>query len=144
MEFSIYPINPQILLKFDLGISPICITIIIIISDKDVIKAIKHLKPSKAAGVDDIPGFIIKGCTDIFVPVLKRIFQPYGSKQQLFLFSKKAKVPLLAITGQYPFRIIFPKYFVIYDHVSLYLKFKISPYQHGFSKTKLTSTNLVT
>jgi hypothetical protein len=32
--------------------------------------------------------------------------------------------------------------FVIHDHVFHYLKFKISPYQHGFSKTKSTSTNL--
>jgi hypothetical protein len=27
-----------------------------------------------SVGVYDIPGFIIKGCTDIFVPVLKHIF----------------------------------------------------------------------
>jgi hypothetical protein len=41
------------------------------LSDSDVIKAIKRLRPSKSVGVDDIPGFIIKGCTDIFVHVLK-------------------------------------------------------------------------
>jgi hypothetical protein len=73
----------------------IIIIIIIIVSDSDIIKAIKRLKPSKSVRVDDIPGFIIKGCTDIFVPVLKHIFNlnlsqqyfpPYGSKQQLFLF----------------------------------------------------------
>jgi hypothetical protein len=33
--------------------------------------------------------------------------------------------------------------FVIHDHVSHYLKSKISPHQHGFPKTKSTSTNLV-
>jgi hypothetical protein len=33
---------------------------------------------------------------------------------------------------------------VIHDHVSHYLKSKINPYQHGFSKTKSASTNLVT
>ncbi|PNF20051.1 hypothetical protein B7P43_G05268 [Cryptotermes secundus] len=44
------------------------------VSDSDVIKAIKRLRPSKSVGVDDIPGFIIKGYTDIFVPILKHIF----------------------------------------------------------------------
>jgi hypothetical protein len=34
--------------------------------------------------------------------------------------------------------------FVIHDHVSHYLKSKSSPHQHGFSKTRSTSTNLVT
>jgi hypothetical protein len=65
------------------------------VSDSDIINGIKRLRPSKAVGVDDILGFIIKGCTDIFVPVLKHIFNLslsrsifplYGSKQQLFLF----------------------------------------------------------
>jgi hypothetical protein len=37
-------------------------------------KAIKRLGPSKSVGVDDTPSFIINGCTDIFVPVLKHIF----------------------------------------------------------------------
>jgi hypothetical protein len=33
---------------------------------------------------------------------------------------------------------------VIHDHISHYLKSKISPHQHGFTKAKSTSTNLVT
>jgi hypothetical protein len=41
------------------------------VSDFDVIKAIKHLRPSKSVGVNGIPGFTLKGCTDIFIPVLK-------------------------------------------------------------------------
>jgi hypothetical protein len=44
------------------------------VSDSDVIKTIKRLRPSKSVGLDDIPGFIIKGCTDILVPILKHIF----------------------------------------------------------------------
>jgi hypothetical protein len=35
------------------------------VSDSDVIKAIMRLRPSKAVGLDDIAGFIIKGCTYI-------------------------------------------------------------------------------
>jgi hypothetical protein len=44
--------------------------------DTDVLTAVKLLKPSKSVGVDDIPGFIIKRCTDIrvFRPVLEHIF----------------------------------------------------------------------
>jgi hypothetical protein len=34
-------------------------------SDADVCKAIKRLKPSKSVGHDDIPDFIIKGCSSI-------------------------------------------------------------------------------
>jgi hypothetical protein len=33
---------------------------------------------------------------------------------------------------------------VIHDHVSHYLKFKLNPCQHGFTKSKSTTTNLVT
>lgn len=44
------------------------------VSDSDVFKAIKRLRPSKSVGIDNIPAFIIKGCSDIFVPVLKFIF----------------------------------------------------------------------
>jgi hypothetical protein len=44
------------------------------ISDADVCKAIRRLKPSKSVGLDDIPGFIIKGCSSIFIPILRHIF----------------------------------------------------------------------
>jgi hypothetical protein len=44
-------------------------------------KAIKRLRPSKSVGVDNIPGSVIKGFTDIFVRVLKYIFNLSGSQQ---------------------------------------------------------------
>jgi hypothetical protein len=50
-------------------------------------------------------------------------------------------MPLLAITDKYPYSKLFQ--FVIHDHVSHYLKFKISPYQHVFSKSKSAITNLL-
>jgi hypothetical protein len=43
------------------------------VSDSGVFISIKRLRPTKSVEVDDILGFIIKGCTDIFVPVLKHI-----------------------------------------------------------------------
>jgi hypothetical protein len=55
------------------------------VSDSDVLKAIRRLRPSKFIGVNDISGFIIKWCTDIFVPLLRNIFN-LSLSQQIFRF----------------------------------------------------------
>jgi hypothetical protein len=125
------------------------------VSDSDVIKAIKRLRPSESVGLDDIPGFIIQGCTDIFVPILKHIFNLSVSQQYCPTLWKQAAIAPVLIKGKSTsvsnyrpislpsnFSMIFE--FVIHDHVSHHLKSKISPHQQGFSKTKSTSTNLVT
>jgi hypothetical protein len=59
---------------------------------------------------------------------------------------KKGKITSLNNCRPISFLSSFSKIFefVIHDHVSHYLKYKISPYQHGFSKTKFISTKLVT
>jgi hypothetical protein len=44
------------------------------ISELDICKALRSLRPSKSAGLDDIPSFVINGCSEIFAPVLKHIF----------------------------------------------------------------------
>jgi hypothetical protein len=44
------------------------------ISDADVCKTIKRLTPSKSARFDDIPGFIIKSCSSIFIYIFSHIF----------------------------------------------------------------------
>jgi Notch-like protein len=66
------------------------------VPDSDIIKAIKRLRPSKSDGVDDISGFIIKDCTDVFVPVLKHIFN-LSVSQHYFptLWKQTATVPVL-------------------------------------------------
>jgi hypothetical protein len=38
-----------------------------------MLKAIKHLRPSKSVELADIPGFIVKGSSTIFAPQLKYI-----------------------------------------------------------------------
>jgi hypothetical protein len=43
------------------------------IFDSDVRLAILRLKSTKSVGADDIPSFIIKGCSEIFVPLLKHM-----------------------------------------------------------------------
>jgi hypothetical protein len=65
-------------------------------SDSDDVKAIKRLRPSKSVVVDDVPGFIIKGCTDIFVPILKHTFN-LSLSQHIFLtvWKQAAIVPVL-------------------------------------------------
>jgi hypothetical protein len=70
-------------------------SIIIIIIISDAIEAINRLKTSTSVGLDDIPGLVIKGCSDAFVPVLKHIFNLSLSQQcfptpwkQIFLKSK--------------------------------------------------------
>jgi hypothetical protein len=124
------------------------------ISDSDIFKALKRLKPSKSVGLDNIPGFIIKGCSAILVPVLKHIFN-LSLSQQYFpaLWKQAAVVPILkkgnsAFVNNYrPISILnnFSKLFefVIHDHASHYLKSKFNPCQHGFTKFKSTTTNLV-
>jgi hypothetical protein len=63
----------------------------------------------------------------------------------LFLFSKGNSV---SVSNYKPISLInnFCKLFefVIYDHVSHYSEFRISPYQHSFSKSKSAITHLVT
>jgi hypothetical protein len=103
------------------------------VSDSDVYKAIKRLRPSKSVGVDDIPGFIIKGCTDIFVPILKHIFN-LSLSQHYFpsLWKQAAIVPVLkkgkstSVSNYTPISLLsnFSKIFefIVHEHVSNNLK----------------------
>jgi hypothetical protein len=69
------------------------------VTDADVRKAIRRLKPSKSAGLDGIPGFIIKGCTDTFVSLLKYIFNLSLSQQLFPSFWKKLLLYLFLKTA---------------------------------------------
>jgi hypothetical protein len=62
------------------------------VSDADVCKAIKRLKPSKCVGLDDIPGFIIKCCSAIFTPILRHIFNLSLAQQYFPAAWKEAAV----------------------------------------------------
>jgi hypothetical protein len=44
------------------------------ISDSDIFKALKPLRTSRSVGLDNFRGFVIKVCSDIFVPFLKYTF----------------------------------------------------------------------
>jgi hypothetical protein len=126
------------------------------VTDADIRKAIKWLKPCKSVGFDGIPGFIIKGCIDIFVPLLKYIFS-LSLSQQLFPSSLKqvAIVPIFKkgssslLVNYHPTLILndFLKVFefVIHDHISHYhyLQAKLNTCEHGLIKSRSTTSNLV-
>ena len=44
------------------------------ISELDILKVIKRLRPPKSVGLDGISTFIVNGCSAIFAPLLKYIF----------------------------------------------------------------------
>jgi hypothetical protein len=47
---------------------------VLFVFDSDIRRAIRRLKSTKLVGPNGIPSFIIKGCSEIFVPVIKHIF----------------------------------------------------------------------
>jgi hypothetical protein len=122
------------------------------VSDAEVCKTRKRIKSSKSVGIDDIPGFIIKGCSAIFIPILRHIFN-LSLTQRYFpaAWIEAAVVPVCrggnhAAMSNYSVISILNNFlkffeFIIHDHVSHYAKF--NPNQHGFTGTKSTVTNLV-
>jgi hypothetical protein len=64
----------------------------------DVTRAISHLRSTKCVRLDEIPNFIIKGCSDIFTPhttfsilvYLLGVFPDFGNRQLLCLYLRKA------------------------------------------------------
>jgi hypothetical protein len=58
-------------------------------------------KSLKATSLDGIPSFIVKGCSDIFVPLLTHIFNPSVASETLpSLWKETATVPVLMFTFQ--------------------------------------------
>jgi hypothetical protein len=123
------------------------------ISDADVCKAIKRLKPSKTVGLDDIPGFVIKRCSVIFIPTLRHIFNLSLTQQHFPTVWKEAAIVLVFKSGNRasasnyrPISILnnFSKLLelIIHDHVLHYVK--LNPSQLDFTKSKSTVYNLVT
>jgi hypothetical protein len=108
-----------------------------------------------SVGPDGTPSFIIKGCSTIFAPLLKYIFDLSLSQEHFPAQWKKAViVPILKkgdssfVRNYRPISLLnnFRKVseFAIHDHMSHYFKHKLHPSQHGILKYKSTATNLVT
>jgi hypothetical protein len=94
------------------------------ITDEDVCKAIKKLKPPTPAGLEDIPGFVVKGCS------LRRMFN-LSITQQYFpdVWKEVALVPIFkrgnhaAVSNYIPIPILsnFSKLFalIMQEHFAL-------------------------
>jgi hypothetical protein len=60
-------------------------------------------KRLKATGLDGIPSFIVKACSDIFVPLLTHIFNPSVASETLpSLWKETATVQVLMFTCYNP------------------------------------------
>lgn len=68
-------------------------------NDRDIQKAIKRQRPTKHVRLVDIPGFIIKGCSTILVPVLKYIFNPSVFQKHFLAQWKQAVIVLVCKKG---------------------------------------------
>jgi hypothetical protein len=62
-----FPIDSSVLFQSSASLS------LVPVSDVDVCKAIKRLKPSKSFELDDILGFVVEGGSVIFIPILRHI-----------------------------------------------------------------------
>jgi hypothetical protein len=107
---------------------------------------------TKSAGPDEIPNFIIKVCSDIFIPLLHHVFNLSLSTMKFpSLWKQAAVIPIFKrtlVVNYIPTSISnnFSKFFesIIHHHISFHFKFKLHPNQHGFLKSKYTATNLLT
>jgi hypothetical protein len=119
------------------------------ISGLDNQKAFKRLRPTKSVGLDDIPGFITKGYSDILVPVLTYIFNLSLSEKRFPLQWKPVykKGNKVCIQNYRPVSLLnnFSKVFefIVHDHLFYYLKSKLNPSQLGVLRSKSTINNLV-
>ena len=126
------------------------------ISENEIKTEINALDVSKAAGPDGIPGFLLKKLDYVFVPILTKIFQrsynegivPNGMKRAnvkpLFKSGEKTSpanyrpVSLTPIITKIFEKMIKKR---IEEHVERYKI--LSPFQHGFRKSRSTATNLI-
>ena len=119
----------------------------------EIAEAIRKLKPKFSVGVDQIPSFIVKGCAELFTPVLEHILN-HSLRLCLFpsLWKSSVVVPIhkngdaCAVNNYRPVSLLctFSKIFEIVVHARLshYFRHKLSALQHGFSKGRSVETNL--
>lgn len=120
----------------------------------DIVCAITELKSSLTVGVDQVPSFIIKGCSDSFIyPLLilfnlsinNKCFPDVWKQTKIIPVHKKGSIsdcknyrPIAILS---PFSKILES--IIYKKIFNQVKRFISPHQHGFMPKKSTATNLL-
>lgn len=124
-----------------------------IVTEHEVLSAIQKLKPKLSTGIDEIPSFIIKGCADIFGPVLAHLF---NLSLRTGVFPRHWKLSVVVpvfksgdacdVNNFRPVSLIcsFAKVFemIMCERMGSYFKQKISILQHGFLKGRSVETNL--
>jgi hypothetical protein len=125
------------------------------VSASELRKATNCLKPSKCVGLDDIPSFIVKGFSDIFIRLLTYIFNlSVASETFPSLWKETAAVPVFkkgistVVSNYTPISVLNKSSktfkFIIYGHFYIIFKYRLNPSQHGFYKHNSTSISLVT
>ena len=121
----------------------------------DILKAIKSLRPSKSVALGGIPGFITKGCSTTFEPLLEYVCDLSPSPEHFPTQREKAVIGRIlkkgsssSVSNYRPISLLnnFSKVseFFIHNYTSYYCKHNLNPSQQGFPKVKSISTNLVT
>jgi hypothetical protein len=124
------------------------------VSDDDVLKALKCLKPNMTSGPDEIPSLVIRDCAAVFADPLCFLFNLILNTSCYPMRWKTSAVRPIhkkddrsEITNYRPIALIsnFAKVFeyVLYNSSLHYVSHKLSPNQHGFTKCRSTETNLV-
>ena len=123
------------------------------ITKDEVLKAIHHLKPNASSGPDNIPPYIVKGCSELLASPLCYLF---NLCIQCCLYPKLWKVSRVCpifkkgerSNGE-NYRAVsilncFSKCFeiVVYNRLLYHVSSAITPKQHGFVKGRSTVTNL--
>lgn len=125
------------------------------VTEEEIRNAIKKLKPKAAVGCDEIPGYIIKGCSEFFIEPLRYIYSLSLHKN---VFPKAWKIARIIpihkggnkslVENYRPVSILnaFSKIFenIIFNRIYKHVASVISSYQHGFLPKKSTVTNLLT
>ena len=125
----------------------------ITISEKELIDALKDLKPSLAIGSDGVPAFIVKNCSLSLIKPLLILFNLSLEEKFLPELWKKSFITPVFKSGSRnnirnyrPIAIIsaIPKLLdkIMYNKILLFCSDAISSKQHGFVHSRSTITNL--
>lgn len=122
--------------------------------ESDIQEAIKKLKPKAAPGPDNIPAYVVKGCSEVLVRPLCYLLNLSLSQCCFPSLLKLSRVCPLFKAGDKcdcqnyrPISIlsciskIFEK--VLYKYIYNHVKTSITQHQHGFISKKSTSSNLL-
>jgi hypothetical protein len=124
------------------------------ISEIEVLNSLKKLKSKLSLGPDNIPPYILKGCSDILVKPLHYLFNLSLKSNSFPDFWKIAKVVPIPkkgasrdISNHRPIAVLSSpaKVFecILYNRLFAHIKKFITPFQHGFFPGRSINSNLV-